>query len=1414
MIRENENTPSLTKEALELLRTRELYKYYEPSTTPSLSDDEDSEQAGTDEVSGESDISSTPPSEEDEAADASRSPSDRPLSTSDPVLGSLVLTAQRLLAASRVVVILADQFREYLIADSVSAAAYYRPNDLVDTIPPRPGTWKKRCRNKGDLFSVFLQPAVANNPKSVFEIVDDELPKNDKWKKEWPTIRRYAGLPLRTRAGTIIGVLCCLHEDPREADMDEAYGKTFWKLAAAVMRYMEVVRGEREKKRGRKMEIVLSRFIAGNFSPDKVPLTGRPDGSMRVESSAQESDRIDGERMEESRERSRKELERWRGREAKRQAAAERSTATSSKGTDATDDSSVPGSTAGTSISPYDESDPVPPSAPSYFDSRVSTKNRSNSHSRESSEKPFPGKYGLPFKAPDRSPPVAPREREDGYPQQVFDPSFLSQGKKHRRLHDQQKKAHTPYFLPNGEEGQVEHPTSLPHSKRNSTTGTEGNAAVSNLPINVAAAHRALFMRAADLMHHAMEVDGVAFVNPDLEGLSDFQVPGQVSPLNHTSSDSHTSEKWRGNRSKASRSRSGILGFSGGRTASSHRGDGWGRNTNNSDHTGLDVSELSEEYLRTLTESWPRGCIFAYSKDPRHPVLGISVNRDDASDSDGPVHTSGSTASENFEVVDVLRRFLPGSKSVIFIPLYDFVGKVFAVGFAWTSSSIRIFRGDVEGGFMAAFCDSIMTEVSRLHVVSANVAKGNFISTISHELRSPLHGILASCELFRESIMDEFQRDLVGTITGCGRTLLDTVNNVLTFTKLNTRANARKDQNRFNHMKDITCSDPDVIGAVTIEDVLHSNDLVGHSSLGSDERKELERSMPEVDLAELVEEVVEASYVGYRFSPTPEQPKYGNSDGDFDLGVNNKEHVYVTLAIDPQVISNRFAVPPGAFRRLVLNLCTNALKYTDSGWVRLKLTLGDKARVTNEKGEKVKDGRLVTLVVADSGRGISREFLKNNLFTPFVQEFPMHSGTGLGMSIVRQLIEELGGTIDVSSQVDVGTEVRVELVLKTVPPAPPAHHDGPPEASLASTTLMLRGKRAIIAGFEKGATHEEFDGASDALDGLHSYLQDTLTSNFGMTLVDTSEPLHTLTSTTADVAIVLSGHTLDAYLKNYTPSAIPVIELGGGLLGGMASRASRQADSHARYISSLSRPYSPRKIAFTIEHALTRSPPQSAISSPPQSRSPPVEPQKQQITAQAPPSPAATPPDQAGPTVLIVEDNTINHRLLATFIAKRHLRSVSAYNGLEALRAVQSSPMGFDVVLMDLQMPVMSGIESTRSIRELERERPEDARCRIVALTALSGEENRVEAVRAGCDLFVVKPVKMGELGGILKEGRGISKRKTEIKEAEKSTAKEPEKKDEPEQKNEPELETARGRRLRREEERTQKSKNGEPPPN
>ena len=107
-------------------------------------------------------------------------------------------------------------------------------------------------------------------------------------------------------------------------------------------------------------------------------------------------------------------------------------------------------------------------------------------------------------------------------------------------------------------------------------------------------------------------------------------------------------------------------------------------------------------------------------------------------------------------------------------PLWDANTSRWLAGcFCWTTiSRPQMFSRGTEVSFLKAFCNSIIVEVSRLATMKADRQKSDFISSISHELRSPLHGILGSTEFLKETTCDGFQIGLIDTIQSCGTTLV------------------------------------------------------------------------------------------------------------------------------------------------------------------------------------------------------------------------------------------------------------------------------------------------------------------------------------------------------------------------------------------------------------------------------------------------------------------------------------------------------------------------------------------------------------------------------------------------------------------------------------------------------------------
>ncbi|KAK7749476.1 hypothetical protein SLS53_000050 [Cytospora paraplurivora] len=169
---------------------------------------------------------------------------------------------------------------------------------------------------------------------------------------------------------------------------------------------------------------------------------------------------------------------------------------------------------------------------------------------------------------------------------------------------------------------------------------------------------------------------------------------------------------------------------------------------------------------------------------------------------------------------------------------------------------------------------------------------------------------------------------------------------------------------------------------------------------------------------------------------------------------SKREGVLVYLDIDPTV-SWQYRAQPGAIRRVVMNLLGNSLKFTTNGYIWISMRQVD---IPTRKGQQQSK---VILMVSDSGKGIGDEYLQNDLFSPFKQEDPLAPGTGLGLSLVRQISSTMGGSVTVTSQLGRGTTARVTLPLTR--PIQPVHDDCGHQELLEK----LRGLSLCLSGFNR-----------------------------------------------------------------------------------------------------------------------------------------------------------------------------------------------------------------------------------------------------------------------------------------------------------------------------------------------------------
>lgn len=188
-----------------------------------------------------------------------------------------------------------------------------------------------------------------------------------------------------------------------------------------------------------------------------------------------------------------------------------------------------------------------------------------------------------------------------------------------------------------------------------------------------------------------------------------------------------------------------------------------------------DFTAIDQSLLTALVRRYPQGELFVFDEDGPISPHSASLKTARVERRLGTVaeeeKRARHKARKRAEIIRLLESF-PNARQIFFVPLYDNTSGCFIGSFAWSTSATRIFSLENHHSYLVAFGHSVMSEVSRLNTLSADNAKGDFISNVSHELRSPLHGILASVEFLADSTLDGFQRNLVDTVDICGRTLL------------------------------------------------------------------------------------------------------------------------------------------------------------------------------------------------------------------------------------------------------------------------------------------------------------------------------------------------------------------------------------------------------------------------------------------------------------------------------------------------------------------------------------------------------------------------------------------------------------------------------------------------------------------
>ncbi len=538
------------------------------------------------------------------------------------------------------------------------------------------------------------------------------------------------------------------------------------------------------------------------------------------------------------------------------------------------------------------------------------------------------------------------------------------------------------------------------------------------------------------------------------------------------------------------------------------------------------------------------------------------------------------------------------------------------------------------GLFLSDFRDQRITELERQlaealsAAEAAGKARSEFLSNVSHEVRTPMNGVIGMTQLLLDTDLDRRQREYAGVIRASADALLVVINDLLDYSKI--------------------------------------------------EAGKLELENMELDLRAHVEEVATTLAVQAAAK-------------DLELVVD--------VAQD---LPERVSGDPGRIRQALSNLVANAIKFTATGEVAIRAA----------REPALTDG--VRFEVRDTGIGIEPDALPR-LFQPFMQADAStarkYGGTGLGLSIVRRLAELMGGSAAATSTPGRGSTfwftARLAPVMRTVDvrALAPVFADGRRVLVVDDNDTNRR-----VIGELLGGADYEVETAGSAIEAL-SVLQRAAESGAGFQAVVTDHRMPGIDGLELARRIRATSGIADLRLVLYSS---------------IDDRSSRQELRDLGFAGHLSKPMRRGELLATLERVLAHQPVEFT----------------QRLRAVVTRDVIVEDHHRRGRTVLLVEDNAVNQRVAQLFLERAGCEVALAADGSEAIAALAKG--GIDLVLMDIQMPVMDGLTATKRIRAAGNRVP------IVALTANAMREQAEECRAAGMDDVLAKPIDRDRLNAML----------------------------------------------------------------
>ncbi|CAO3358242.1 response regulator [Azospirillum melinis] len=448
-------------------------------------------------------------------------------------------------------------------------------------------------------------------------------------------------------------------------------------------------------------------------------------------------------------------------------------------------------------------------------------------------------------------------------------------------------------------------------------------------------------------------------------------------------------------------------------------------------------------------------------------------------------------------------------------------------------------------------------------------------------------------------------------------------------------------------------------------------------------------------------------------------------------------------------------------RQILLNLLSNAVKYTPSGG-SVSLT-----------ADPAPDGGLL-LEVRDNGVGIPEQDLDRVLLAYARVATPENrqtEGAGLGLPLTRRLVELHGGTLTLASRVGQGTTVTIHFPPERVTGEMGGDRSGEGAGETgAAPAAQSVGGRPGLSILMVDDDHNIRENGSALLRSWGHRVTAASGAGEALVVLRGSEPLDLLFS---DIVMPpgMNGAELAREARRLRPD-LPVL-----LASGFAAHAVVADDVAMGGYDLIAKPYDPAELRQHLDRLRPRPVPSPAVPAPaiPSAAVPPPpaplshpEPRPEPDPAPAPaaepspppllpPPPAEPPPLRPAPAppvggalrILVVEDVEMNRLLVVTLLTQAGHRVVAVENGVQAVEAVAQAAKGvdggepFDAILMDINMPVMDGLEATRLIRAMPG--PE-SRVAIVALTANTFPDDIARCYETGMDCHVPKPIDRAQL--------------------------------------------------------------------